>query len=339
MTPGWKALTEAVDAAGELIAAAAPDSEVAAEGDAYVSRIVTAGMAGAVLGHLFREDGLSRALPCHGGPNPDYRMYHAPVDATARYRLSGRLNGSERVGVGLYRFGENGTLLEAGYAAFDHANCPDGSFAVDIAEGAEAPAGLALHPETRIMLIRVLHRGPASEAADLALAGAPPTSGPALMTGSNDGALQFVAGSLLGTVREYLKWTEASRALANRLDEAPAHLAETVQGDPDTLYLLGGYDLGEGEWLEVTMPADLRGYWSLNGYTYWFEHLQTPGVHDRNAKPDGDGRITIAIGPDAPAGALNRIDTLGRKRGALICRIIGGAAQRPVVAVRSAANA
>ena len=36
--------------------------------------------------------------------------------------------------------------------------------------------------------------------------------------------------------------------------------------------------------------------------------------------------IRIAIGPKTPAEAANRIDTLGRRRGALICRIIGAGA-------------
>ena len=324
MSAGWQTLATAVADAEALIAAAAPDPEVAAEAGAYVSRIVAAGLGGAVLGHLLREDGLSCALPCHGGPNPDYLMRHAPVDPAGRYRLTGKLEGSERVGIGLYGFGANGTLVDAGYAAFDRTNCADdGSFALDIGAGAEGPGTLVLQPHARILLIRILHRAEAHSAARLSLAGGPATTGLSLMAGSNDGALAFVAGSLGNTVREYLKWTAAARELANRLDIAPPHLAETVQGDPDTQYFLGGFDLQPGEWLEVTMPAGLPGYWSLHGYNFWFEHLQTPGVHDRNARPGPDGRIRIAIGPNLPDGLPNRIDTLGRHRGALICRIIG----------------
>ncbi|MEO6092723.1 MAG: hypothetical protein ABIT04_11210 [Novosphingobium sp.] len=337
MTTGWQRLTAAIAEAGAQIAGVAPDAATAGEGEAYVTRIVTAGLAGAVLGHLFREDGLSRALPCHGGPNPDYRMFHSPIDPARSYRLSGQLNGSERVGVGLYRFGENGTLLAAGYAAFDaESAAPDGTFALDMSPDAAGPGSLALQPGTKILLIRVLHRGPASQAADLALEGPPAATGLALMTGSNDGALAFVAASLGNTVREYLKWTETARDLANRLGEAPAHLTATVQGDPDTVYLLGGFVLDEGEWLEVTMPAGLAGYWSLHAYNYWFEPLQTPGLHDRNAVAASDGTVTVAIGPDTPASAPNRIDTGNRGRGALICRIIGGLPDRPSARVRHA---
>jgi hypothetical protein len=277
-----------------------------------------------VLGHLFQQDGLSRALPCHGGPNPDYIMRFAPVDAAGHFRLQGKLNGSERVGVGLYSYAANGAPLAAGYATFDRTNCAaDGSFALDLGGGESAGTGLRILPGTRVMLVRVLHRDSASEPASLRFTGGAAQRGLVLATGSTDGALAFVARSLANNVREYLKWTAAARMLPNRLDTAPPELAEAVQGDPDTQYFLGGFDLAEAEWLEVTMPRNISGYWSLHAYNYWYEHLQTRGIHDRNARPGDDGHIRIAVGPRLPDSPDNRIDTLGRRRGSFVCRIIG----------------
>jgi hypothetical protein len=327
---GWDDLDAAIATTREMVAAAAPDPEIAAEGEAYIARVVAVGLSGAVLGHLFQQDGLSRALPCYGGPNPDYIMRFAPVDASQGYRLEGRLNGSERVGVGLYNYdGPNGAPLEVGYAAFDRNNtAPDGSFAINL-----GPGDLPIRPGTRVALIRVLHRDSDSDPARLKFTGGAPVSGPALATGSTDGALRLVAHSLVNNVREYLKWAEVARQYRNRLDTAPPELTATVQGDRDTQYFLGGYDLCEDEWLEVTMPAAMAGYWSLHVYNFWYEHLQTPGAHDRNTTPDADGCIRIAVGPVLPADASNRIDTLGRLRGAFVCRIIGGGA-RPNTEVR-----
>lgn len=330
----WDELHQAIAEARSAIAAQAPDPAVAAEGEAYVARVLAAGLGGSVLGHLFQQDGLSRALPCYGGPNPDYIMRFAPVDANGHYRLDGRLNGSERVGVGLYSYGPNGAPLAAGYAAFDPANCAaDGSFAIDLDGGEGGGAGLRIQPGTRVMLVRVLHRDPGSEPASLRFTGGAPQQGLALATGSAEGALAFVARSLAQNVREYLKWSAAARDLPNRLGLAPPELTATVQGDPDTQYYLGGFDLDEGEWLEVTMPQGLTGYWSLHAYNYWYEHLQTPGVHDANARADADGWIRIAVGPRLPESARNRIDTLGRFRGAFVCRMIGGG-ERPEAVVR-----
>lgn len=324
MSAGWDALTQAVEEARALIRAEAPDADIAAEGEAYVTRVAAVGLGQAVLGHLFVEDGLSRALPCYGGPNPHYIMRFASVDASGTYRLEGQLNGSERVGVGLYSFVANGAPVIAGYAAFDASNTgPDGRFAIDFGEGAEATGGLPIEPGVRSLLVRVLHRDETSDPARLRFTGSLPPAGLALVTGTNDGALTFVANALRNNVREYLKWTAAVQATPNRLDVAPPELAETVQGDADTRYFLGSYDLPEGAWLEVTMPEDIAGYWVLHAYSFWFEHLQSPGVHDRNARRDDDGRIRIAIGPDLPEDVANRIDTRGRRRGSLICRIIG----------------
>jgi len=335
VTGGWEALARAVEEANALVTAAAPDAATAAEGEAYVTRVMAAGLGGAVLGHLFRQDGLSRALPCYGGPNPDYIMRFAPVDPAGRYRIEGRLNGSERVGIGLYTYGPTGAPLIAGYAAFDATNCAaDGSFAIDIGEGAEAQGGLPIQPGTRVMLARVLHRDAGSDPAHLRFTGGAPDTGLALAMGSNDAALAFVAKSLGNNVREYLKWTQAARALTNRLDLAPPELTATVQGDADTQYFLGGFDLAPDEWLDVTMPAGMPGYWSLHAYNVWYEHLQVPGAHDRNTVAEADGTVRIAVGPKLPENAANRIDTLGRSKGAFVCRIIGGVSAAPQAVVR-----
>lgn len=337
MSGGWELLNAAIAEVRGLVAAEAPDPATAAEGEAYVTRVTTAGLATACMGHRLMQGGLAMALPVYGGPNPDYIMRHAAIDAGGSYRLEGQLNGSERVGIGLYTIGPNGAPLIAGYTAFDRTNCaPDGAFALDLAGDASGPGAMAIPPGARILMIRVLHRD-GSPPAYLDFSGAPPLQGPTLVTGSNDGALGFVAHSLRANIAEYMKWVAAARNLPNRLAEAPEELAATVVGDADTRYLLGGFDLAEGEWLEVILPAGLTGYWSLHAYNYWYEHLVTPGVHDRNAVPEADGTIRIAVGPDAPAGAVNRIDTLGRRKGAFVCRILGHAAaiEAPRCQVRS----
>jgi hypothetical protein len=329
---GWQALAEAIAAARAEIAAAAPDAETAAEGEAYVARVLTSQMAGAFLGHLLTEDGLARALPTHGGPNPDYLMRHAGVGLASRLRVTGQLNASERVGVGLYRFDAAGTALEVGYRAFAPGDCDEsGKFAVEVSADA-GPDGLAITPEARALLIRTLHRAPGEPPAHLALEGAAAPGGLTLATGSSDGALAFVARGLLATVRQFLEWTRVTAARPNALAFAPPHLAAAVQGDPDTVYLLGYFELAANEWLEVTMPEGLSGYWSLHAYNHWTENLQTQGAHDRNARPDADGTIRVRIGPAVPEELANRVDTAGRRRGILIGRIIGSSIEQPPAA-------
>lgn len=322
----WDRLNAAIAEARERVAAEAPDTETAAEGEAYVSRVVTAALATAFMGHRLTQNGLAMPLPVYGGPNPDYIMRHAAIDPAGRYRLEGRINGSERIGVGLYTIGRNGAPMIAGYTALGPEDCgPDGAFAIDMAAGLTGPRTLAIPEGARIMMVRVLHRDGAPPA-QLAFTGGPEPRGPSLVTGGNDGALAFAANNVRANVAEYMKWVAAARDLPNRLAAAPESLAETITGDADTQYFLGGFDLKPGEWLEVVLPAGLEGYWSLHAYNYWYEHLVTPGVHDRNAV-ESDRSVVIAVGPDAPQGAVNRIDTVGRRKGAFVCRIVGHRAE------------
>lgn len=322
----WDLLNAAIAEARGLVAAEAPDRETAADGEAYVSRVATAALATAFMGHRLVQNGLAMPLPVYGGPNPDYIMRHAAIDVTGRYRLAGRLNGSERIGIGLYTIGRNGAPVIAAYTAIDRDGCDAaGEFTLDMAAGLSGPGTLGIPEGARIMMVRLLHRDQ-SPPAHLDLSGGLPLRGPTLVGGSNDGALGFAANMVRANIAEYMKWVAAARGLPNRLDAAPPELAETVVGDADTQYFLGGFDLAEDQWLEVVMPADLSGYWSLHAYNFWYEHLVTPGVHDRNAVRSADRTVTIALGSHAPAASPNRIDTLGRRRGALICRIVGHAA-------------
>ncbi len=324
---GWDAISAAVAAARAEVAAVAPDAATAAEGDAYVMRILTTCLSDAFLGHLMTENGLSRALPTRGGPNPDYRMVHAGLDPARRYRLEGKLNASERVGVGLYSFGAGGSSDIAAYTAFDASSVnAEGRFAVDIAADTAGPGTLPIKPGSRVVLMRTLHRDPDGEPARLALKGGPPIRDLTLAHGDSEAALAQVAQALRASITTFLEWTAATSAAPNRFLAEEPQLTQGVQGDPDTIYYLGYYALAPGEWLEVTMPAGIPSYWSLHAYNHWCESLPSASAGDDTAIADADGSIRIAIGPDARGDAPNRIDTLGRRRGALICRIIGAEA-------------
>ena len=318
---GWDTINAAVAAAQSEIATAAPDAATAAEGEAYVMRVLATCLNDAFLTHVLTEDGLTRALPTRGGPNTDYRMLHAGIDPARRYRLEGWLNGSERVGIGLYSFGAGGSAEISAYAAFDRT--ADGHFSLDIAADATGPGTLQILPGARVLMIRILHRDSSSPPARLVLHGAPPVKDLTLVQGSTPAALAQVARSLTGSIRQFLEWSEVTSAAKNRFHPETPAMQQGVQGDPDTIYYLGSYNLAEGQWLEVTMPAGIPGYWSLHAYNHWCESLPGAGTGNHACVTAPDGSIRIAIGPEGWGDAPNQIDTLGRRRGALICRIIG----------------
>jgi hypothetical protein len=321
---GWEAVNVAVAAARAELTAAAPDPVIAAEGDAYVMRVLATCLNDAFLGQLFSESGLTRALPTRGGPNPDYQMAHAAIDPARRYHLEGWLNDSERVGIGLYSFGPGGSANISDYASFDRASVDaKGRFAVDIATDATGPGALTIRPGVRVLMTRTLHRDPTGEPARLVFTGGPPIRDLTLAQGSVDAALEQVAQRLLSSIHTFLEWSAVTSAAINTFHAETPPMGQGVQGDPDTHYFLGSFNLREGEWLEVTMPAGIPGYWSLHAYNYWCESLPGAGVGDYKCIAEADGRVRIAVGPAASGDAPNRIDTLGRRRGALICRVIG----------------
>lgn len=328
MRAGWSALSAAMATAQAEMTACSPDEATTAEGEAYLGRLLAGCLRDGFLGHLTWDAGLTRALPTRGGPNPDYLMSHAPIQADGRYRLEGRLNGSERVGVGLYSFRPGGVAHMEAYAAFDPTNVgADGRFSLQIAADAGAPFGLAIPPAARALIVRILHRDRQADPARVRLEGVAAPRDLALAGGSSDAALEQAGKALLSSVRQYLEWSKAMSARPNRIGDAPANLSDAVIGDADTRYWLGYFALDEAEWLEVVLPAGLSGYWSLHANNHWMEPLPGAGVHDRNARAEADGRFRIAIGPSPPPEAANRIDTLGRRRGLLICRVIGGSPQ------------
>src|SRR5690625_2334807 len=226
---GWDGLSTAIAEARALLVAETSDPELLAEGEAYVSRVVTAALSGAVMWHRHTVGGLTTALPVHGGLNPAYLACHAMVAPNGQDRLEGRLSGVERGGGGLYAIGAEGA----------HRIAPFNALYRDA--DASGPGSLAIPPDARILMCRILHRD-RSAPAQLELSGVAAQRGPTLVGGSNETALAHAANVVRANIREYMKWVRAAREMSNRLDVAPPELTETVVGDADTQYFVGGFN-------------------------------------------------------------------------------------------------
>lgn len=335
--PGWNALQAAITTARTELIAAALDEESATDADAYLMRVVSANLADGFLNHLLAADGFMKVLPTRGGPNPDYLISHAAIDPSRRYRLEGWLHDSERVGIGLYSFTAEGVALLTDYAAFTRRNVDsEGYFALELAADATGTGTLQLTPGCRALIMRTLHRAVHGHPARLSLNGGPQSSRCTPAHGTTERTLMHVATMTLRSIRQFIRWSQLNSATPNRFTPPPPHMADEVQGDPDTHYSLGRYDLRDNEWLEVEIPQGARSYWSLHAYNHWCEYLPGATAHDLNTTADGDGLVRVHIGPTLPADVSNRIDTLGRRRGVLIFRTLGATEQSlPRTAVRS----
>ncbi|WP_439133313.1 hypothetical protein [Pseudomaricurvus sp.] len=332
MSNGWEQLHSAIQTLSQEVRELAPDAYTADEGEAYVARVLTTCLNDNFLGHLLVENGLSRALPTRGAPNPDYIMQHALLNVRGSYQLTGCLNDSERIGVGLFRQSEKGSLEIADYLTIDNSVTEgDGTFKVDISAEIEGPAGLTLQPEACILLIRTLHRRPNTLPARLQLDGATPPENLSLTGGSTSAALSRVTQVTLGSIRQFVTWSQQAAAFPNQFRGNIEGLEQTMQGDPDTEYFLGYFDLADDEVLQVVLPSDLNGYWSIHAYNHWCEYLPGATVHDLNAEANHKGEIIMHVGPQLNDSVVNPIVTKGRTKGVLLCRILGDSLHHPPV--------
>ena len=150
-----------------------------------------------------------------------------------------------------------------------------------------------------------------------------------LAGGSTTAALSRAAQITTASVRQFLSWSEQASANPNQFCGEVEGLAQTVQGEPDTEYYLGYFELAENEVLQVTMPSDLDCYWSIHAYNHWCEYLPGASAHDQNTQANDDGNIVISIGSQLALDAVNSIDTRGRDRGVLLCRVNGVTLRKP----------
>ena len=184
------------------------------------------------------------------------------------------LHDSERVGMGLYSFAPNGAALLAGYKAFDHRNVnADGAFTLDLAPDAQGPGALQLTPNCRVLIVRVLHRNAHGRAAALSFEGASNSAALMPARGTSEQTLTHIAQATVRSVHQFIRWSRLNSDQPNCFTAPPPTMADEVQGDPDTHYALGRYDLAAGEWLEVDIPRIACSYWSLHAYNHWCEYL------------------------------------------------------------------
>jgi len=317
------ALPQRLAQLAEELRASAPGDQVACEADAYVLRVYAASLNDTVLAHHFMQDGLSRAIPVRGCPNPDYILRHASLNGSGSYRLSVTLNESERVGVGLYRRTAQGSLESADYRVIDADNVDSaGKFVLSIAQSPDSSHSMSLSADTTILLIRILHRREGSPA-QTRLEGAPSRQDLTLAGGTPEAALSQAIEATQRSIHQFLSWSAQASSFPNQLRLGVQGLSQSLQGDPDTIYALGYFDLGENQVLKVTMPANLTGYWSLHAYNHWCEYIPGASVHDKSARGDNHGGIVAFIGPTGSPEMGNFLDTQGRAKGILIGRFMG----------------
>jgi hypothetical protein len=335
----WHEFCDRLKSTGDRLLAAAPDDDFdRAEGFRYLARLTSHFLRSALDESDPATATLSTTSPKIGLDNPDYVYAGARLSPDYRYRLAGRMNDAAMLGIGVFS-GALGTpdgLIRDAYLTLDELEIgEDGRFEVLISRDEQPGNWLAMGPASNALNIRqtVLRRREQQPAAleltRIDSGAAPAPLEPLRLVET----LDRVGGMVGGIVDQFLAWTASFEAHPFEIREIDPKLLAVAQGDPNTTYHYGYWELAEDEVFTVVLEPPARfDYWNLQVGNHWLESLDflhyDTHVNHETAVVEEDGSVRISICARDP-GRPNWLDTAGHRRGALALRWVGADATPP----------
>ena len=327
----WEDFCESLKRAGRLVIANAPaDAFDRAEGLRYAGRIASYAMRNFIEESDPAAPCLS-ALPKLGGDNPDYLYSRAAISGDYEYRLWGNRGEASFLGFGSYH-GDVGTdegLRLSGYlAGADLETDAEGNFEIRIACEERPGNWLSMLPETRQLMVRqaLVDRSsqrPAHFEIECLDGGG---SAQPLDAETYTRQLQRAGAYVEGAIAQFLAWSQNFEQSPNQVLPLDPELAGNAQGDPNTHYYGGYYEIAEDEALLIDLEPPDCEYWNLQLCNHWLESLdyEHHGVHvnHHSARPDASGRVRVVVAHREPA-LPNWLDTAGHRRGGMFLRWVG----------------
>lgn len=331
----WDEFCNTLQQTGRQILANTPDDGLdQTEGFRYLARLTQAGLAR----FIERSDPLKPAFnynsPRIGGDNPDFLYGSASISGQYAYRIRGNREQAFNVGIGSYYggLGAGKGLQCSGYIFLNDLEVDDdGNFEIIASQQQQAGNWLPLVAECNAILLRqtVLQRGqdiPASFSIELlepdAVAPQPP---PVLDAATLTKALQLSGLFTAGVVGQFLGWSNDFKQRPNEIHPINPELLAFAQGDPNTRYHNGYFELAEDEALLVELEPPACEYWNIQVANHWLESLDyldyQTHLNHASAQADEDGKVRLAIS-NGITPVTNFIDTAGHQRGCISLRWI-----------------
>lgn len=339
----WAEFCDALKAAGELVLENTPEDDFdRAEGYRHLARLTSHFLRAQLDESDPAKAVLSTTSPKIGLDNPDYVYAGARLSPEFTYRLTGDLNDVAMLGIGVFS-GALGTpkgLVRDGYVTTSELERDGGRFELILSREAHPGNWLALGPETNALNVRqtVLRRReqkPASLELTRVDGGAKPLP---LEPAHLVGVLDRVGATVPAIVSQFQAWRASFQAHPFAIREIDPKFLAAAQGDPNTIYLYGYWELEEDEVYEIVLEPPARfDYWNLQIGNHWLEsfdylHYDTHVNHE-TAQVDDDGRVRIRVAAKDP-GEPNWLDTAGHRRGALALRWVGADEAPPLPETR-----
>jgi hypothetical protein len=323
------AWTEFCDAARELekdIVALAPDEQTRGEGLAYLARMTAWMIERELIGGKRVFGNIDFGAPEIAASNPHYRMGRFALKPGVRYRIAGRVNGADRIGFGSYTLSPGAGMVIDHYTSLDNVDVDaDGRFTLEIGGAAEGRNRLPVKPTSSLVMIRELYLTPGQERAVQVLS-AP--DGPSLAEKPDAPSpediakkLASVQRTLAGTLKRFYDWTETFAKYPNTMTNLEDRLDKATQGDLDTHYYSGYFNLQPNQALRIEVPNYECEYWMIGAYTFWLEPIPGSHFNHKTAKTNADGTRTVIVAHRDP-GVANWLPTGGRQHGSLFGRTV-----------------
>lgn len=331
----WDDFCASLQQAGKIILANTPDDGLdKTEGFRYLARLTHHALARFIENPQPLRPSFSYNTPKIGGDNPDYLYGGATISGSHDYIIHGNINRAFNVGIGSYYggLGSGKGLLCSGYLLLSELKKDeDGNFEIIASQNQQEGNWLPLVEQSNSLMVRqtVLDRQndqPADLEIELLNGGTVTAPPPAPLDAAKFGKSIQTAGLFVGgVIGQFINWTNTFRQNPNKILPTDAKLLEFAEGDPNTRYYNGYFDLAEGEALEVILDPPNCEYWNIQVTNHWLESLdfldyQTAFNH-ASAKPSSDGKVRILIAKTDP-GTENWIDTAGHDRGCISMRWI-----------------
>ena len=331
----WDEFCASLQEAGQQILANTPNDGLdKAEGFRYLARLTHHSLARFIEKPQPLRPIFSYNAPKIGGDNPDYLYGSATISGRYEYIIRGKINDAFNIGIGSYYggLGSGKGLLRSGYLTLsDLKKDEKGNFKIIVSKTKQGENWLPLFDESNSIMIRqtMLERQndePADLKVELLNPGSVKKMHPKILSSKDfETSLQTAGLFIGGVVNQFINWTNTFRENPNKILTTDPKLLQFAEGDPNTLYYNGYFDLAEGEALEVTLDPPVCEYWNLQVTNYWLESLDyfdyNTNFNHSNAKINHDGKVIIVISKKNP-GVDNWIDTAGHDRGCISMRWI-----------------
>jgi len=330
----WNAFCDQLRDAGQQILNNAPaDNLDRVEGFRYLARLTSHS-----LGRFMERPDPTRPhigynSPRIGGDNPDFLYGSCTITGACDYVIRGSREQAYNVGIGSYYggLGSGKGLLCSGYLLLNDLELDaQGNFEIQVSVEEKPGNWLPLVKESNSILIRqtVLERAgdtPASLTIECLDGDKVAQPVAALQPEAFEKSLQLAGFFVAGVVGQFLHWTNTFKEKTNEIHPIDPSLLAFAQGDPNTSYNNGYFELADGEALEVELSPPKCEYWNLQVANHWLESLDfldyRTHYNHSNAVVDADGKVRLVIAKTDP-GVANWIDTAGHDRGCIALRWI-----------------